>query len=108
MLSILDIPLSEILIDPAAVSENISCHAARQGGLAVTGIGVVNDRLLVFFEPAAGPVPVYRVAPMEGVSAAEIIGEVRSRWGASFSTVGIFHCGSSLWGLFRHKGDEAI
>ena len=105
MLSILDIPFSEILIDPAAASENISCHAARQGGLGVTGIGVAGDRLLVFFEPAPGPAQVYRVAPMEGTSAAEIIGEVRSRWGASFSTVGIFHCGSSLWGLFRRKGD---
>ncbi len=36
MLSTLDIPLTEILIDPAAVSEVITRHAARQGGLTVT------------------------------------------------------------------------
>ena len=99
MLRIIDLPVSELVLDAAAVSDRLNLAAARGDGARVVGLGPVNDRLLVFLEdgPAAGE---YRFAPLAARSAAEVVAEARSRYDASFSTVGIFTAADRLWGLF--------
>ncbi len=103
MLMILDIPLSELALDAAAVSERVSTAARRHCGRRATGLGVVNDRLLVFLEEGENDGDAYRFAPFEGLSGNEVIGELQSRYGAAFSTVGIFELGKVHWGLFRKE-----
>ena len=109
MIRILDIPISEIALDPEAASTRVDAAAERQGGMLVVGLGRVGDRVLLFLEElhAFQDAGSYRFAPFEGVSEKELIGEVGSRYTAGFSTVGVFPLGETLWGLFRKTGESA-
>ncbi len=105
MLRILDIPLHEISLDPAGASERLNAAAVRGAGLHVVGLAALGGRLQVFLESPFIP-GVYRFAPVAAESGAELIGEVRSRYDAGFSTLGVFELGPERWGLFRRTGAD--
>ncbi len=110
MIRIMDIPVSEIAIDPQAASERLNAAIGRHGGMSVSGLGRAGDRLLVFLEPLSefAPLKKWRFAPFEGFAVAEISGEVMSRYGAGFSTAGLFTVGNMRWGLFGTEAEDSL
>ncbi len=106
MFRVLDIAVSEISLDAAAVSARV--NAAAAGGLTVAGIGRINSRLLVFLEESRHRERniIYRFAPFEGHCHREITGEAFQRYSSGFSTAGIFPLGDAWWGLFAREDIE--
>lgn len=109
MIRILDLAVASVACDPDAASATLNRAARRCDGLRVAGMGVVNDRLLIFLEHgAADGRRHYCFEPLEdGPSARETAAEASARYYAGFSTVGWFEYGSGRWGLFARKAEEA-
>ena len=101
MLRQLNIPLEELALDERGVSERINRVMTRQH-LRIAGAGRAGDRLLVFCESAEKPAGRCRIAPFEGVSAEELLAEVRGRYDAEFSTAAVWEYAGRMWGMFIH------
>ena len=95
---ILDIPANELVIDAAAVSDRLNTALSR--GRALTGAGIVNDRLLLVLEDGDPGNRRYRIAPFDGLSPEEAVSEIRFRYTASFTTAAVFESGGRIWGIF--------
>ncbi len=98
--------MSEIVLDPAGASERVNAAAARGAGSHVVGLAAGNGRLQIFLESPFVRA-VYRFAPIRAESAAELIGEVRARYDAGFSTLGVFDLAAARWGLFLFREERA-
>ena len=97
-------PLSEVLLDAAALSERLN-DAARKGR-SLTGAGLCGDRLILILETGAPPGP-YRIAPLDAMGEAAVTAAIRSRYDAGFITAAIFEAGERTWGIFCNSNSSS-
>lgn len=105
MLRQLNIPLEELALDERAVSERINRVTTRQH-LRIAGAGRAGDRLLVFCESAQDAAGRCRIAQFDGMSAEDLLAEVRGRYDADFSTAAVWEYAGRMWGMFIQPTPE--
>ncbi|MBO5763516.1 MAG: hypothetical protein J6R85_06550 [Lentisphaeria bacterium] len=94
---IMNVPLSEVLLDAAALSERLNDAARR--GRRLTGAGTCGDRLILIWETGGAPGK-YRIAPLEAMGDGAVTAAIRARYDAGFITAAIFEAGEKTWGVF--------
>lgn len=95
--------LREFVLSPAdvAASLNVACQRDHRS-YRVSGLCQTPDEVVFLLEDDPGPRRwEYVLAPFPGDSAAEVLGEIRSRWQGQFSTRGLVRLPDQSLGLFE-------
>ncbi|HBC85913.1 MAG TPA: hypothetical protein DCZ94_03055 [Lentisphaeria bacterium] len=101
MIKILKFSVNEILIDREAVSEAVNKACSRGVSAKVAGICQIGDTLMIPVEETKEATKLeYVIAPFPAVNEDEIAGEMKSRYYAGFSTIGVFMITDKRWALF--------
>ncbi|QSH42446.1 hypothetical protein P0136_02720 [Lentisphaerota bacterium ZTH] len=101
MIKIIEINISEILLDEAACSEIINRACSRHSSWRVTGICADDSIVFIVVEDAPGlKVKNYRLAPLAGENKEEIAAEIKSRYDCGFTTTGSFMTCNGRYALF--------
>lgn len=101
--------LDDFVLDHDAVAESLNqaCHRDhchyRISGICQT----LNDRVVVVFEEDyEGRDWRYVIKPFSGETAADVVGEVHSRWQGKFSTKGLIQLNGQALGIFEQADNS--
>ncbi len=101
MLKIIKFSVDDILFDSKAASEAVGKACSRTVPAKVAGICQLDETVMISVEET--PVKektTYTFAPFPAVNEDEIAGEIKSRYYAGFSTIGVFSITDKKWALF--------
>jgi hypothetical protein len=103
MLKIVKFSVDDILFDSKAASEAVGKACSRTIPAKVAGICQLNETVMIAIEKT--PVKektTYTFAPFPAVNEDEVAGEIKSRYYAGFSTIGVFNIAEKKWALFSN------
>ncbi len=101
MLKVIKFSVNDILFDSAAVSDAVGKACSRKPPAKVAGICQIGDTLMFSIEETNAPAGLdYVIAPFPAVNEDEAAGEIKSRYYAGFSTIGVFTIAEKRWALF--------
>ena len=107
MIRIFELPISDLLFDPAASSQLLtkSCAIRNRCAWRVTGLMVLNECLYLPLEslPAENSPCFYRFAPLGSGSfdPDAATAEIVARYAHGYRTCGTFELAKQLWALFE-------
>ena len=107
MIKIVKFSVDDILFDNKAASEAVSKACSRTVPAKVAGICQLDETVIISIEET--PVKeniTYTFAPFPAVNEDEIAGEIKSRYSAGFSTIGVFNIAGKKWALFSKAADR--
>ncbi len=104
MVKIIKFSFDEILLDQDAVSAAICKACVRKVPAKVAGICQIGETLMVSVEEIRKVTSTkYVIAPFPAVNEDEAAGEIKSRYYAGFSTIGVFMIDEKRWALFAKE-----
>ncbi|MCP3968634.1 MAG: hypothetical protein GY750_20155 [Lentisphaerae bacterium] len=101
MIKIIEVNISEIILDEKACSEMITRACNRHSSWQVRGIN--SDEFIVYVVIEDTPAPSvknYRLAPLPGGNKEEIVAEIKNRYFNGFTTIGSFMTDKGRYALF--------
>ncbi len=102
---IIKLPKADIVFDYRSSSDIVMEACARSTPLKVAGFCETEKILILSLEDNTMPEKYeYVFAKFPSENEDDIIGEIRSRFFAGFSTLGSFHLNNETWGLFSKTG----
>ena len=107
MVKIVKFSVDDILFDSRAASEAVNKACSRAIPAKVAGICQLDETVMLSIEET--PVKeniTYTFAPFPAVNEDEVAGEVKSRYYAGFSTIGVFNIADKKWALFSKAADQ--
>ncbi len=106
MNKIIAIATADIVLDYRGTSDVLNDACTRGGLLKVAGLCDFEDKIILSLEESDTEYE-YVFAQFPSMNEDDVIGEIRSRYFAGFSTVGDFDFNNNKWGLFaRGKKKE--
>ena len=104
MNKILQISIDDIIINPSEQSDMITRACRHSGGMVVTGLVQVGERILITMEPNKTENEYsYILAPFNSENIDDITAEISTRYFSGFSLLGGFELKSSKWALFAKE-----
>jgi len=101
MVKVIKFSVDEILFDSGAVSDAVNKACSRNPPAKVAGMMQVGDTLMIPLEEVKEePGLTYVIAPFPAVNEDEFAGEIKSRYYAGFSTIGVCSIGGKNWALY--------
>ncbi len=101
MVKIVKFSVDDILFDSNAASEAVGKACSRTVPARVAGIYQLDQTLILSLEETPVKQDItYTFAPFPAINEDEIAGELKSRYYAGFSTIGIFNIAEKKWALF--------
>lgn len=103
MVKIVKFSVDDILFDSKAASEAVNKACSRTVPAKVAGICQLEETVMISIEetPVRNSIA-YTFAPFPVVNEDEIAGEIKSRYYAGFSTIGVFDIAGKKWALFSN------
>ncbi|MFA6567382.1 MAG: hypothetical protein WCS96_04150 [Victivallales bacterium] len=101
MIKIVKFSVDDILFDRKAASEAVGKACSRAVPAKVAGICQLDETVMISIEET--PVKeniTYDFAPFPAVNEDEVAGEIKSRYYAGFSMLGVFNIAGKKWALF--------
>jgi len=101
MVKIVKFSVDDILFDSKAASEAVGKACSRTLPAKVAGICQLDQTVILSVEETPVKQEItYTFAPFPAVNEDEIAGEIKSRYYAGFSTIGVFSIAEKRWALF--------
>jgi len=106
MNKLLKINLKDIIYDHKNASDILNKACSRPPLTQISGGFRFGDNLIFCLNEIENTVAVsenYIIAPMNGLSEADVIGEINARYTSGFSTIFCFELDNKIWGVFSQK-----
>jgi hypothetical protein len=107
MIKIVKFSVDDILFDSKAAAEAVDKACSRAIPAKVAGICQLDETVIISVEetPLRENIT-YNFAPFPAVNEDEVAGEIKSRYYAGFSTIGVFNIADKKWALFAKTADR--
>ena len=103
MVKIVKFSVDDILFDSKAASEAVNKACSRTIPAKVAGICQLDETVIISIEETPVKKSItYTFAPFPVVNEDEIAGEIKSRYYAGFSMIGVFNIADKKWALFSN------
>ncbi|MFZ2655929.1 MAG: hypothetical protein WAX69_13445 [Victivallales bacterium] len=103
MIKTVKFSINEILLDSEAVSDAINKACSRNPPAKVAGMMQIGDTIMIPVEEVKEELELrYVIAPFPAINEDEVAGEMKSRYYAGFSTIGVFSVAGKRWALFAN------
>ncbi|HCE43342.1 MAG TPA: hypothetical protein DET40_07325 [Lentisphaeria bacterium] len=108
MIKIIKFSVDDVLFDSEAVSDAVNKACSRNPPAKVAGLCQVGETLMIPLEEVKEDLGLnYVIAPFPAVNDDEFAGEIKSRYYAGFSTIGVFSVADKKWALYSKENKSA-